>query len=1376
MENLFFELDFNSNNAEQKIAILKAEIDRLSASFKTANTNSLKLQESQNKLNQLSEKYPEVANLIVDSVSQITSEITDLQAKQAKLNLTIDSEVQKFFELDKQIKSAENSLKLFGNSTNTTETKAKKLKETISELEKQLTEVNTDTEEGQDKFLRLSEQIDQATKSYRSFTDRTTIAQNAVKRLTNEINELEKAQKRAGANTQQGRVIGTQIENKRNLLQTAQNAITPQNSSQNANIPNLPNGLTSQIQQLIGNNSSGLNGLNTSSLLSSRGIGTFVSGLSRLTIIGGVITAVAALTDKMIDFVLTTAQGAKEFETLRTTLNTSLGNMYRTSEAMERIKKFAAETPYEVSQLTKVFSMLAGVNLKPTNDQLKAMGDFASSKNIPIEQLTEAIIDVSDVERWRNLGVQISNSGAKMTATFNGQTIVVDKTVKGAMKMVEIFGNVAGVQNAMIAQSQTLAGKESNLADSQAQLADTWGQLFLPTAKKILDIKKSLYDVTNDLVKATNELIFAEDKNFQLAKQISNENIQVEKTRLSILREQIKEKEKEAGFNAKTGKFSKQDAFTIDTETGKAVSLRQYIVTLREREAIIANDIADKEKEHNTYLSNRKLMMQTLGQMQLAGYQLTQKELDLIANYVERMPSGAGKEFQEFFLKTRENIVELQQSIVGILPEGLRRLRAELPAELESITNQFNAKRNEMINQAMQAGLISPDDMLRGVISPTANDPKTMLAVNALKEQLAVIDKIEANRKQEQMIKNKLERERIVREYQYYLKELNANSIQAEIDLKKALGTLTTDRILQEQLVLDLKKMQVEKEKELFEAGQKAKEMGTDKEYLQGQIDRLSKNPKANKEQLEVLNKQLAQTLENENKIKEKYANKEKETTQKTAIEIQNYRNDLSAKDRDYRIAILEDRITAEQEILDMENLSLENRIDKLQLIRDLEIKILKERQAQIREEMKTITDSGQKKAKELEIKKIDLEIAKKNKGNISTGIGTTTNLSDRISSINTEVGMLNRDTDIQSQEAQLALQAKLKDGWRFNDLRAEKAYQNKLYEIRQESLKKEIALLEQKVATNEQLYGKGSKQEEDATKELNAKKIELNQSEIDQATQRRKDWNDTLQQSYDIGKQAAKDYFQYVIQGYDNDIRRQENRVDRAARIAERGNAELLEREQTRLDKLKEERENYVKAQQVLDLIEFGSKSTVAIANAAAAPFPLNLVAIPLTIATLIAGIAQVNSLKGSVSSFAEGTDSVTEPSGNNAPLILDMFKPKDKRDKVLSLLSPREAVIQEDIAVKNPNVVKALRRGLLTDRDLQYLHSPNFSHQIAMFSNYSQMSETNAILRELRFDLSRLQSEVNVVTQQINITREGIYYANKAEQSRVSKINKLR
>lgn len=117
--------------------------------------------------------------------------------------------------------------------------------------------------------------------------------------------------------------------------------------------------------------------------------------------------------------------------------------------------------------------------------------------------------------------------------------------------------------------------------------------------------------------------------------------------------------------------------------------------------------------------------------------------------------------------------------------------------------------------------------------------------------------------------------------------------------------------------------------------------------------------------------------------------------------------------------------------------------------------------------------------------------------------------------------------------------------------------------------------------------------------------------------------WADLFTEVFKLASQL----FELQVQQTNLSIQNQQKRVDRAKEIAEKGNAEILQLEEERLDKLVKQRQKYVAAQQALSVAELIANSVIAISKAATGPPGSAPFLIAATLASLLAGIAAARS-----------------------------------------------------------------------------------------------------------------------------------------------------
>jgi hypothetical protein len=176
-------------------------------------------------------------------------------------------------------------------------------------------------------------------------------------------------------------------------------------------------------------------------------------------------------------------QAASKYEKLRAVLKTTFGSEGVARQVQQQLLEFSAQTPFTVEGITDSYIKLANRGLKPSNAELTNLGDFAAATGKDLGQLTEAILDVSNQERWNEFGIRVTANGNKISGTFKGVTKEFERSEAGAAQMIAAFGRLPGVAGGMAAQSATLEGQLSNLGDNLDQFYLAIGERMLPASK-----------------------------------------------------------------------------------------------------------------------------------------------------------------------------------------------------------------------------------------------------------------------------------------------------------------------------------------------------------------------------------------------------------------------------------------------------------------------------------------------------------------------------------------------------------------------------------------------------------------------------------------------------------------------------------------------------------------------------------------------------------------------------------------------------------------------------------------------------------------------------------------------------------------------------
>jgi hypothetical protein len=135
--------------------------------------------------------------------------------------------------------------------------------------------------------------------------------------------------------------------------------------------------------------------------------------------------------------------------------------------AMAMLTKFAAETPYQLNELTGGFIKLVNRGINPTREEMTKMGDLASSQGKGFDQLVEAVMDAQtgEFERMKEFGIKASKSGDQVSLSFKGVTKIVKNNEQAIKDAIIQYGAMKGVAGSMEVVSKTLGGRFSNLAD-----------------------------------------------------------------------------------------------------------------------------------------------------------------------------------------------------------------------------------------------------------------------------------------------------------------------------------------------------------------------------------------------------------------------------------------------------------------------------------------------------------------------------------------------------------------------------------------------------------------------------------------------------------------------------------------------------------------------------------------------------------------------------------------------------------------------------------------------------------------------------------------------------------------------------------------------
>lgn len=217
------------------------------------------------------------------------------------------------------------------------------------------------------------------------------------------------------------------------------------------------------VAQSVGMTRRNVDGLDGSMRNVERTSGSLSNSMSKLKGVLASVFAVAAIwsfTNKVID-------ARAEYEKFKSVLTNTFQSEAIGQGALNMLTQFAKETPFALNEITGSFVKLVNRGVTPTKDELKNLGDLASSQGKGFDQLTEAMLDAQtgEFERLKEFGIQASKHGDKVKFSFKGVTKEVANNKDAITQALLEYGKMPGVAGSMEAISKTLGGQINNLGD-----------------------------------------------------------------------------------------------------------------------------------------------------------------------------------------------------------------------------------------------------------------------------------------------------------------------------------------------------------------------------------------------------------------------------------------------------------------------------------------------------------------------------------------------------------------------------------------------------------------------------------------------------------------------------------------------------------------------------------------------------------------------------------------------------------------------------------------------------------------------------------------------------------------------------------------------
>lgn len=161
----------------------------------------------------------------------------------------------------------------------------------------------------------------------------------------------------------------------------------------------------------------------------------------------------------------------RQFQVLQSTLKVATGSAEAASAKFKELNDFAANTPFQLTEVTEAFIKLKNFGLDPSEAALTSYGNTVSALGKPLEQLVEAVADAvtGEFERLKEFGIKSKKEGDNVSFTFKGVTTTIKNSSQEIQKYLQDIGNT-DFAGAMTERMKTLDGAISNLQQNWTNL------------------------------------------------------------------------------------------------------------------------------------------------------------------------------------------------------------------------------------------------------------------------------------------------------------------------------------------------------------------------------------------------------------------------------------------------------------------------------------------------------------------------------------------------------------------------------------------------------------------------------------------------------------------------------------------------------------------------------------------------------------------------------------------------------------------------------------------------------------------------------------------------------------------------------------------
>lgn len=456
---------------------------------------------------------------------------------------------------------------------------------------------------------------------------------------------------------------------------------------------------------------------------------------------------------------------AAGYEQTNVAFKTMLKSGTAAKDLLAGISKFAAETPFQFTELTDAGKKLLafGVAANDIVPTLRRIGDISSGIGAPIGEIAELYgkarvqgrLFAEDINQLTGRGIPIIQELAKQFGVADSEVRkLVESGQIGFKNLEQAFvsmttggGQFTGM---MVEQSKTLVGQWSSLKDLIEQTGRSLGEKFLPELKQAVEMMAALIggDVGGPVGRAVpmGERLPGKLGELGAWAERSAEIVEERRTKSEGLRSGIKSDEEKAAMWSRMKRWEAPENFRKFTES--AAAKREQ---LRDNEMWLNFAEQDAAKAQNAFQAKRKEWGDVDAkrvEQQARGFNsatpLAQRGLALLS----RFPGLAGNAFDAVS-------GGVGVGATGIMGAVQRQRMDELRQQIEDEKNKDPKKRRRLQEQFAMARTEAFESRFR-VNAPGNNDAENKANADRLNREKAEAEKAEKQRQTQINLLNKM--------------------------------------------------------------------------------------------------------------------------------------------------------------------------------------------------------------------------------------------------------------------------------------------------------------------------------------------------------------------------------------------------------------------------------------------------------------------------------------------------------------------------------------------------------------------------------------------------------------------------------------------